>query len=40
MNKAARAKRRKHLPVVLKRSEVARLLSGIDGTHYLMAALL
>jgi integron integrase len=36
----ARAKRPKRLPVVLERSEVARLLSGIDGTQHLMAALL
>ncbi len=36
----ARAKRPKRLPVVLERSEVARLLSAIDGTQHLMAALL
>ncbi len=36
----ARAKRPKRLPVVLERSEVARLLTGIEGTQHLMAALL
>ena len=37
----ARAKRLKRLPVVLGRSEVARLLTGVEGrTQYLMAALL
>ncbi|WPL16844.1 Tyrosine recombinase XerC [Thiorhodovibrio winogradskyi] len=35
-----RAKRPKRLPVVLERSEVARLLAGIGGTQHLMAALL
>ena len=36
-----RAKRPKRLPVVLERSEVARLLTGIEGrTQHLMAALL
>lgn len=35
-----RAKRPKRLPVVLERGEVARLLSGIEGTQHLMAALL
>ncbi|EIC23013.1 integron integrase [Thiorhodovibrio frisius] len=35
-----RAKRPKRLPVVLERSEVARLLAGIEGTQHLMAALL
>jgi integron integrase len=35
-----RAKRPKRLPVVLERSEVARLLRGIEGTQHLMAALL
>ncbi|MFE8032558.1 phage integrase N-terminal SAM-like domain-containing protein [Thiohalocapsa marina] len=36
----ARAKRPKRLPVVLERSAVARLLSGLDGCQHLMAALL
>ncbi|MBK1649640.1 integron integrase [Rhabdochromatium marinum] len=36
----ARAKRPQRLPVVLERSEVGRLLAGIEGTQYLMAALL
>jgi integron integrase len=36
----ARAKRPKRLPVVLERSEVARLLMGIEGMSHLMAALL
>lgn len=36
----SRAKRPKRLPVVLDRAEVARLLAGIEGMHYLMAALL
>ncbi len=35
-----RAKRPKQLPVVLERLEVARLLTGIEGTQHLMAALL
>jgi hypothetical protein len=35
-----RAKRPKRLPVVLERSEVARLLAGIEGTQHLMASLL
>lgn len=35
-----RAKRLKRLPVVLERSEVGRLLAGIEGTQHLMAALL
>jgi len=35
-----RAKRPKRLPVVLERSEVARLLQGIEGTQHLMAGLL
>jgi integrase len=35
-----RAKRPKLLPVVLERSEVARLLQGIEGTQHLMAGLL
>ena len=36
----ARAKRPKRLPVVLERIEVSRLLQQLEGTHYLMAALL
>jgi integron integrase len=35
-----RAKRPRHLPVVLARGEVARLLSQMDGTSHLMASLL
>lgn len=35
-----RAKRPKRLPVVLERSEVARLLTEIEGTQHLMAGLL
>jgi integron integrase len=35
-----RAKRPKRLPVVLNRGEIARLLGHLDGTQYLMAALL
>ncbi len=40
LDEFVRAKRPKRLPVVLERSEVARLLRGIDGTQHLMAALL
>ena len=36
----ARAKRPKRLPVVPDRSEVGRLLSGIEGIQHLIAALL
>ena len=35
-----RAKRPLHLPVVLSKEEVRRLLAGIEGTHRLMAGLL
>jgi integron integrase len=35
-----RAKRPKRLPVVLNRGEISRLLGYLDGTQYLMAALL
>ncbi|EIC20856.1 integron integrase [Thiorhodovibrio frisius] len=40
MGDFVRAKRPKRLPVVLERSEVALLLTGIEGTQHLMAALL
>ena len=35
-----RAKRPKHLPVVLERAEVVQLLGQLDGTQHMMAALL
>lgn len=37
---ALRAKRSEHLPTVLSKDEVARLLSGMQGLHQLMAKLL
>ena len=37
---ALRAKRSKHLPTVLSKVEVAKLLSGMQGLHQLMAKLL
>jgi integron integrase len=40
LNDFTRAKRPKRLPVVLERSEVARLLTGIEGTQHVMTALL
>lgn len=38
--RAARAKRPEHLPTVLSRDEVRRLLDALSGTHRLMAQLL
>ena len=40
MEDFVRAKRPKHLPTVLSRSEVARLLEQLQGTKWLMASLL
>ncbi|MGB7933837.1 MAG: phage integrase N-terminal SAM-like domain-containing protein [Gammaproteobacteria bacterium] len=35
-----RAKRRERLPVVLTRDEIQRVLSNLDGDHWLVACLL
>lgn len=40
LDEVVRAKRPRRLPVVLSRPEVQRLLAALDGTHWLMAALL
>lgn len=39
LDNVQRAKRPRHLPVVLTREEVKRVLAGLDGTVWLMAAL-
>jgi len=40
LDEVVRAKRPLHLPIVLGRSEVAKLLEGLDGEHALIAGLL